>query len=677
MFTVIICDEKIKKDCEERYSLFLSPLAKGNFAFCTWNPFGVTPDEMFIGLPELVRNVPEWRAVIVLNAESYGYGNISKRNPFDYTGFHNLRALPENAAELEEYRNKRLESYSSAVYNPLLKSACWLCEPPIKEDTVEIDPELIELAREMPEDYFDILKMKNIDPYNVESDICEKTKYQVLSTLWKADSVLFNLPKQVVCISERHYDSRREEAADAWKHHDEFEYTEFVEPNMYPAKLRYLLFDINYCNGERKIDEYINFLSFLLVFASNEYPVDAIKAYRIYKVNCVTDRSALSRALSIYDSKLSATQVYIRQQIRELGNNVHNPATDAEMDNYYLGEFPVNVTQFEEVDTKPIYTDSEFAQLATDKPGIEAVAWAERFKTSKKSFVKFLKEPRRSVKRAVDATRSQLTIDSEDVFYMTDFQLEDIAEKINNDEQDMVSIVTEDIYNTERYKKRIDDEGDRVAKHISLRMRAKTIAIIMGIAVGTYFIGFLPMFFSNLNTAKSMLFSLIVTAVSVGLVAAAGFVALLVFRYLLKKSVKNYNIAMSHMIGELRNAMDTFGQYLTHFKGYMKRTSIFKRLHENEKAETIEERILHKHLMDIDEVRNHNRLIFREYEFVDMGNSYNPYVFDFTKPESYNYDFPYSEIADRRIVFIQNGNKIVVPIDFIKEITITREELYD
>ena len=677
MFTVIICDEKIKKDCEERYSLFLSPLAKGNFTFCSWNPFGGTPDEMFPGLPEIVRNVPDWRAVIVLNAESYGHGNISKRNPFDFTGFNNLRELPETAAELEEYRNKRLEAYSSAVYNPLLKTACWLCEPPVREDNVEIDPELIELAREMPEDYFDILNAKNIDPYNVESDICEKTKYQILSTLWKADSVMFNLPKQVVCISERHYDTRRDEAKDAWKHHDEFEYTDFVEPNMYPAKLRYLLFDINYCNGERKIDEYINFLSFLLVFASNEYPVDAIKAYRVYKVNCNTDRAALSRALSIYDSKLAATQVRIRQQIRDLAENVHQPATDAEMDDYYLSDYRVNVSQFEETDTKPIYTDSRFVQLATDKPGVESAAWNTRFKASKKAFVKFLKEPRRSVKRAVETTRAQLSIDSDEVFYMTDFQLEDIAEKINFDEQEMVSIVTEDIYNTEKYKKRIDDEGDRVAKHISLRMRAKTIAIIMGIAVGTYFVGFLPMLFSNLNTTKSMLFSLIVTAVSVGLVAVAGFIALLVFRFMLKKSVKNYNLAMKGMIGELRNAMDTFGQYLTHFKGYMRRTSIFKKLGENEKAETIEERVLRKHIMDIDEVRNHNRLIFREYEFTDMGTSISPYTFDFTKPESYNYDFPYNEIADRKIVFIQNGNDIVVPIDFIKEITTTREELYD
>lgn len=677
MFTVIICDEKIKKDCEERYSLFLSPLAKGNFAFCTWNPFGVTPDEIFPGLPDLVRNVPDWRAVIVLNAEAYGYGNISKRNPFNFTGFRNLRALPENAAELEDYRMKRLEAYSSAVYNPLLKAACWLCEPPIKEDTVEIAPEVLELAQEMPEDYFERLEELGVDPYTVESDICEKTKYQVLSTLWRADSVLFNLPKQVICISERHYDSVREEAADAWKKHDEFEYTEFVEPNMYPAKLRYLVYDINYCNGERKIDEYINFLSFLLVFAANEYPIDAIKAYRIYKVNCDTDRSTLSRALSIYDTKLALTQVQIRNQIRELDSIVHNPATEAEMDNYYLSDFTVDVKQFEETDANKIYTDSDFAQLATDKPASEAISWVERFKASKKAFVKFLKEPRRAVKRAVETTRSQLSIDSDDVFYMTDFQIEDIVEKINNDEQEMVSVITEDIYDTESYKKRIDDEGERVEKHISLRMRAKTIAIIMGIAIGTYFIGFLPMFFSNLNTMKSMLFSLIVTAVSVGLVALAGFAALLVFRYMLKKSVRNYNIAMSHMVGELRMAMESFSKYLTHFKGYMRRTSLLNKRNEKERTETIEARILRKHLMDIDEVRNNNRLIFREYEFADMGTSYNPYNFDFTRPESYSYDFPYNEIESRKIVFVQKGNNIIVPIDFIKEITITREELYD
>lgn len=680
MFTVIICDKKIIKDCEESYSMFLSPLVKGDWAFCPWNTEGTIPEEMFPELIEQVKNIPDWRAVVVLSAESYGNGKIAKRNPYHYTGFLNKRALPENIEELREYRSQRIAAYESAATNPLLKAANWLCGPVIKEDTVEMADEVAALAEEMPDDYFERLRELGVDPYSVESDVCQNVKYSLLSGMWKADAVSFNLPKQVVCVCERNYDTLREDARDAWRPRDEFAYTEFSEPNMYPAKLRYLLYDINYCNGERKTDDYINFLSFLLIFASNEYQQDAIKAYRIYKIKCEKDPDKLSDALSIYDTKLARTQSALNKRIRELEMIVHGTVSAARMDNVFLADERVNVRKFEEVNTSDISVSDDFVQIATDIPGSESAAWFGKTARSKKEFLKFLKEPRRAVSRAAETTRKEVEFDpedAEDVFYMTDFQKEDIEEKIRIDEQGMASVRTSNIYDTESYKQRLDAEKRRVASHIDKRMTLKVIAIVSAIALGTYFAGYIPMFISSLNSAETFMFSLVVALVALGLVAAAGVIALIVFRYMLKKDVRNYNIAVEHMIAELHQMMDLFGKYLGHFKGYMRRTALLDKLRHRDKAETQECRILKKHIRDIEDVRSTNRMIFREYRIFDNIGDVRPYNYNFQLPEKYAYSFPHEEIGSRQIVFIQNDTVIEIPIDFISGITISREEFFD
>ena len=42
----------------------------------------------------------------------------------------------------------------------------------------------------------------------------------------------------------------------------------------------------------------------------------------------------------------------------------------------------------------------------------------------------------------------------------------------------------------------------------------------------------------------------------------------------------------------------------------------------------------------------------------------------------YQFDMPYSDV-EKSIVFIQEGNEVTVPIDYLKSVTVEREELYD
>lgn len=53
-----------------------------------------------------------------------------------------------------------------------------------------------------------------------------------------------------------------------------------------------------------------------------------------------------------------------------------------------------------------------------------------------------------------------------------------------------------------------------------------------------------------------------------------------------------------------------------------------------------------------------------------------PYEFDFTSMCEYQYEMPYSEI-EKTIAFMQEGNVIASPVDYLESVIAEREELYD
>ena len=59
---------------------------------------------------------------------------------------------------------------------------------------------------------------------------------------------------------------------------------------------------------------------------------------------------------------------------------------------------------------------------------------------------------------------------------------------------------------------------------------------------------------------------------------------------------------------------------------------------------------------------------------MDISDSY-PY--DFTRPVDFQYPIPYEQMQASRIEFMQRGNMVEIPVDFVKRVHIRREDLYD
>ena len=82
--------------------------------------------------------------------------------------------------------------------------------------------------------------------------------------------------------------------------------------------------------------------------------------------------------------------------------------------------------------------------------------------------------------------------------------------------------------------------------------------------------------------------------------------------------------------------------------------------------------------MKISEQIQNTHEMFSKY--VDFNKIYikecEPYEFDFTMLRDYEYEMP-SVHSKKKIEYLQQGNEIIIPIDYVESVELTREELYD
>lgn len=680
MFTVIICDEHIINDCHNKYYIYLKPfLDNEEFAFCKWNVPGNTLDEAVPELKEIIGNKSEWRAIIVNDSSTWNFDAVNKRNPFNYVDSVNNKSCFGTYEQIREFRENEDMMLKKAFTNPLMKLSVWLCGSPIEsrpnicysgyEDVIE------NISNE--KEYREKADELNITAQEIEIDRIRLKRYEKLFHTFGSDAEMFNPPKKVLALTERTKDVRREIEDSAWVKHMEYDYSRFYIENLYSEKLRYLVCDVAYLKGKHNEAQYFNFLTVILLLAVNESPSGVLRANRVYSLNVKIDSERVRELCNRYNSKLNATLSEISNESRRLMEKQNEPV-DRDAAEFYFETgvtVPVNIESFFDEDN--LMAKHNEIGLAKDCPGDETVYWNDQYSTIEKMFIKYLREPRRAVKFAVkDKFPAMNKNEDERASRLSEFQKENVLDILNEEEQNMVSIQTTHLYNTTEYKKRMEEADKTIRRGINQRMtRNKTIKVAL-IAALAYFFGFIPLFIGNLNNTSSFLFSLGMAGITIALFILVGFCALIVFKNRLVNMFKHFNEVMSGILDEIQGSLNTFSVYLSSACNVMRKFSV---LESTEDAYEKKQNILKNHRRIIlEKVKEVNELFanYIDNDTLDTKRMVQPYDFDFTIMEDYQYEMPYSEI-EKNIVFMQEGNEIAVPVDYLEAVIAEREELYD
>lgn len=667
MFTAIIA-QKEYIDKVNAYSLFLKPfMDPKHVAFCEWNPDGSTLAEMVPELPDAIGRRTEWRALIICDESG-----LELKNPFDLVSLQPekfegniIGELDEgNAEQYEAYcvseHEKKMKSYDEASNFSLTRLVTYFCEGP---------------NASMPES-----ELEGDTGY--QRYIAEYRKKEELRSAIRKDEVIYtSLPSEVVCVAKRTLFGKKEDLENAWMTHNETEYSRFYDRNMYFDKMRYLVFDILPKTQRNYPFDYVRFLYATMLLAANEIPAGSLSPNRIYKFDCEHDEEALKELLFTYEAKLDLTKDMLEQRIVAIKSKRPERLSDREAEKIFCGSVTVPVTFSDDTDTKELYISHKDIGLANGCPSEEDGVWDSRYNKSKKALHRTLKQARRSLKRAATDCRAEDSGDLTRVGLLNEFQIEDVKEHIANEELGMLSVPIPDLYNEEAYIERLDEDSERVKEKIRKRMHRGTTLTVGGLALFAYVVGFFTLFWQN---SSSNLFNMTTSAIialsALGVFGLVAIVTLFFLRHSLVKRFKTYNRTAEAINNEIYGAMSDYSQYLGHVSNVRRGFRVLDTAENREDPDRAKIILYRKHIIDIETAKAESRDIFGHYmvEKMDIDTSCMlEYDYNYEKPVEYEYPIPYTEGRVKQIEFMRSGNRVNVPVNFVKNITVRREEIYD
>ncbi len=740
MFTVVIAEQKMI-DLFNEYDVFLAPIAdKKKYALCPWNKEGETISEMLPDLYSIIEYKDEWRAIVVSedgleqvnpfdytqykDIEIYEDGaicwdKIAERRQRRYESFemaisNPLTRLTSALCTIPKFNSviEDNEIYSGIVTGELRFSEYLVARQLSAINATELAGIIDSLRRQMllqyvSEDNVDALiegiresdahKICDLIPENKIIDfvgfigdydpiytdpeylecIVENTyKARLYSAIEKRFTLRDKIPQEVICVARRTYDYKNYEQNMMWKGKDEQEYSSFADYNMYPEKLRYIVFDIiERSNRQYRFDQ-MRMVGLLLMLAVNPIPAGAVNSNRVYRANIEFNVEAVKRTCSAYLSKLRATNLHIKKLAVEIKAEEVTDIDNATSQRLFEANVDVPVTIDSTFPTSELYADYGGVGLSSDCPVDEYSAWCKQSRAITKKFNRYLREPRRALKASVDTEMDEIsTIDDERILCLTDRQREDVLYNLLDEEEKMVDIETPALFNNREYIKMIEDADKEIREKMAQRMTKKKTLITALIAVCGFLFGFIPLLFSHINTPGSFSVSLILTGISVGILVIIGFAFLIAMRKQLTDRFLHFNMVMGGILNTIDDGITAFSKYLSHACNVMRGFSV---LNYSEKCRISQQTIIAKHVYDIGKKVDEFSELF--YGYIDLSTvkagDIEPYYNDYTVLADYDYEIPY-ELCKTNVEFLEVGNIIEVPIDYVKSVSLTREELYD
>ncbi len=678
MFTVVICTKNIIKDIEKKYHAYFSSLVDENkMTFCQWNPEGETLADALPELKSIISGKKDWQAVVVNDEQVWGSEQTEKTNPFDFVG---TKAMPnsfESAEDIFQYRDYVDSSVSFALRNPLVKLGLWFYGSPVTALPTQAYLKNLDGIELGSKEYFKILEKLSVTPKKAEIDYNCALKYRKIEETFGIEKEIFNSPLNFIAIAERVSSADKYKFNNMWKNRSEFEYSNFTFDNLYASNFRYLLFDLPKLKGMQEKSRYIDFLTTVLIVATNEVPGGTLRQDRVYNIDLKIDSDRLKNTVNNYISRLSATVAEIDTKCKSIEARSKQPVDNETSRMEFESKVNIPINLFVEEQKDNYMAKYNKLGLSRDCPQEEYDYWYNQYYRINKDFIRFLRTPRRAVKTATKGSfKSSSKIDDERALRLNEYQREDVLYALEEEERKMINTSTPKIFSSEQYYEKMREADREIRKGIFQRMTKKKTLFVGLFAAIAYFIGFLPLIFSNFNVTKSFTFSLLVTGVVLGIFLVVGLVYLLVLRKRLINRFKHFNYVMSGIFKEIENGVEAFSKYLGHACNVMRSFSV---LNQTENSYKKKQYILLNHKRIIcDKVQEISEIFSSYIDVKDIRISYDaqPYDFDFTLMYDYEYLIPVTQ-RNKDVDFLQEGNKITLPVDYVDAVTLTREELYD
>ena len=707
MFTVIIAEEEHIKAIREKNRLFFEPFLKQkDLVFCAWNTEGQSFTEAVPGLANAVGRKREWRAIIVAPR-----GGENLQNPFDLVDPEPLLSIPRPVTEpggikegtedeqesvndwyaswvsyYEKYWEVKQGLFQEALEKPLTKLATMLCFKPadFNLQMVRYKEGVDDWARAQLKEGDKpsvLLETLENDQYHRELAYKEQVRRDFFTSFLSGErSIGIAQPVEVLCLSKRTTETGYFDPATFWEQHDYQDYSEFADRNMYLDRMRFMACDVlPEKHASHRVDQ-IRFLYNLMTIASNDIPDSALQARRLYVVDSINDEQPLCELVLSYDKKLNATNDVIEGEIEKIRGEIPGELSDLQAEELFCAKINVPVTIDKSVGTEGLQAPTDGYGFSSNCPEEERVRWEEDYATSLDTMERLVKQPRRAVKKAIEKLDTMSEVSDAQAGRLNSFQMDDVREFTEKEEDAMISNHVADIYDVSRYYQEMEEKDKEVQKVIERRMSRGTTITLAAIVLGLFFICFLPMVLTNRGNVESISTAFIVVSLFLLVMGALLFICLVFLKLPLKKALRSFNETMAGIWAEVHEVLNKFSNYLSSVCNIRRGYSVLSYSEKNIDQYTLDIRLRKKHQSDIKMLRAILEEDYKDFitdEYKPDPELSKPYDYDFGRRKEYEYPAPYPAATERQVEFLERGNFATVPTSFVKRIQLRMEELYD
>ncbi|MBQ2509478.1 MAG: hypothetical protein II529_01510, partial [Erysipelotrichaceae bacterium] len=385
----------------------------------------------------------------------------------------------------------------------------------------------------------------------------------------------------------------------------------------------------------------------------------------------------LSELLQRYDDRLLATQKMLEENIRILKHLDPEKLSDKEVSSIFCTPTSIPMRPEKSFDESELYVDLKEYGCFSDHPRDEKILWHDDLARSKRTLAWYLKQPSKSLRAAVADvhTQSEDPFGMDKVHLLDELQVVDFREYLENQEEASVDSRPENVTDPSIFQDRVDKAAKRVEEHMETRMTQKTGWIALSIVLVCFLLGLVP----SLMTGKPSTLILVSMGISIAAIVGIALICFLIQRARMRSEIRTYNDALRGISATVRTNMERYAAYLGHVCSLLKGNVINNSLKEDCDEVQSKCKVFQKHIADIKDLRADWGLTFSQFLEPDQERNVEaqPFGFDYRNTVTYRYPITSGDMHASRVEFIQPDNFVELPVNYIKRVTIRREELYD
>ncbi|MEI7579939.1 MAG: hypothetical protein WCJ58_07980 [bacterium] len=632
--------------------LFTPFVENGLISFCNWNESGTDLKTTVPELVDLVKNKPNWRAVIVYNPIVDENGKVvhasTDENPFDFIC---------NRDGIKEMAESEI---------PLIRLSQILGGVPYPEVTHDI---IIETCESLEED--SLKYKKKFYSIDEKHNPISMKAFEVLTKKYYFPE---KRPSEIIILATRTKTEEhvKKEIKAYWDDKLEAESSLFTQRNNYPNACKFIIRDSSKKGNSKFNKGLFEFLLCTLIISINQIKPSSLQAYRVYNIKIKIKEEDLQSIFTNYQIRLKQIRQNVLDKMK-IGRKI-NPDEEVSLTKELI---PVI---FEQKKAREFITKPSFVGLSQDCPHDAVGQWFFMIRNLLFEVNQFLKRPIRALEASCEFVREKGVVDKHTNLDLNKFQLEDLNEMMDEYELELINSNTKGLLDFEQIKQNILSSDRKIEKMLRNRMTSKSTIITGLFTMGLFFFGFIPYIINYFSIPESLPMAFLLALVSTIFVGVGGIISLLILKGRIVKEIKVFNEIIHNTIKQVNNCAKKFESYLSLICTYMRGKSIISKIGIADKTDSDSKHILRRHNYNISNMLKATDAWARNYGFelkteniIDFENNFDLEI----APENNPIYFLEGNSKLNQIHINDTGDKIDSPFSFIKNIELMREELFE